>query len=51
MVDVASFKTWSFIIGCILIDVGVYLKTDLPTAVIVAGLLCFLAGMATVSEA
>jgi len=48
MSDVASFKTWMFLIGCGLIIGGFYLQTkELPMTMIVAGLLCFLANGAS----
>jgi hypothetical protein len=43
-IDVHTFKTWIFFIGCGLIIGGVYLQTkELPITMMVAGLLCFLA--------
>jgi len=48
MIDMHTFKFWSFILGCFLIIGGVYLQTkDLPMTMIIAGLLCFLANGAS----
>ena len=48
MIDIHTFKTYIFLIGCGLIVGGVYLQTkELPITMIVAGLLCFLANGAS----